>query len=516
MEKKWGVVRDIRLRVSVDLNLSRELSGEEVEKVAEYAISSLPKVFSRGASGGDAPKMVELTVRGGAVSMVVESGRKVRAHEAVKRARKALSEELGPKIGIGVRSIDVRSFEVIFIGEGLKEVRLPLVRKVEGVEEGLKYWLDVGEEEIYSQVPDRIISLFVEKQERFEEGREVHRLIWRSEEKLVKFNLDPGPVLEKEGWVKKFHPGTWYYLQPYVNLLRIFEGMLIERVAGPLGFQEILLPKLIPLGVMKKKGQLTGIPHEMLYVSEPGLRELSYFEDYVDNVKVFNEPRPHLLKSLLKEPAFCLPYAQCEPFYEFFSGEIVNLDNPPIKLYDRSGFSFRHEAGGLRSLERLMAFTRIEIIYLGRPEEVSEIRDGLIDNYINLLDKTLDLEVRSAEVTPVWMAHAGVVRDVERKVPATLDIEAYLPFRGDRESSEWLEIANASVHYDRYIEWFNIKERKGREVWTGCSGNGLERWIYAFLARHGFNAEDWPIEVKRLWKPSEPLVTDTWPPRSLR
>ncbi|MEM2487637.1 MAG: aminoacyl--tRNA ligase-related protein [Thermoproteota archaeon] len=515
LEGKKGIIKDVRLRVSVELNLSRELVGDEVEKIVDYALSRFPSIFSKG-SGGEAPRIEELTVKGNLLSMTVESGRRVRAHEAIKRARRALSEELGPKMGLGVRSIIVKSFEVFFTGENLREVRLPLVKRVEKVAGGIKYWFEVSEADMYNQVPDRLISIFIEKQEAFGEAREVHRIIWKSSEKPVKYIGDPGLVMEEEGWVKRFHPGIWYYLQPYTSLLRIFENMIIESVLKPLGFQEIVLPKLIPLEVMKKKGQLTGIPHEMLYVCEPGLRELSFFEEYADSVKVFNNTLPELLKPLLKEPSFCLPYAQCEPFYELFSGEVVNLDNPPVKLYDRSGFSFRHEAGGLRSLERLMAFTRIEIVYLGRPEEVSEIRDRLIDNYIHLLDKTLDLEVRTAEVTPVWMAHAGVVGDVERKVPATLDVEAYLPFRGDRSSVEWLEIANASVHYDKYVEWFNIKERKNREVWTGCSGNGLERWVYSFLARHGFNVEDWPVEVKRLWGYLSPPLMDTWPPRVLK
>ncbi|MEM3712477.1 MAG: aminoacyl--tRNA ligase-related protein [Thermoproteota archaeon] len=516
MEGKKGGIKDIRLRVSAELNLSRDIAGDEIEKVVNYALSSFPRIFSRGTAGGEAPRIEELTVKGNMISMTVASGRRVRAHEAIKRARKALGEELGPSMGLGVRSISIKSFEISFVGDNLKEVKLPLVKKVEAIEGGLKYWLDLNEADLYNQVPDRIISLFVEKQEAFGEAREVHRIVWKSPEKPLKYSRDPGLVMEEEGWVKRFHPGIWYYLQPYTRLLRILEGLIIEKVLDPLGFQEVVLPKLIPLEIMKKKGQLTGIPHEMLYVCEPGLRELSFFEEYVDSVKVFNNTMPELLKPLLKEPSFCLPYAQCEPFYELFSGEIINLDNPPVKLYDRSGFSFRHEAGGLRSLERLTAFTRIEIVYLGKPEEVSEIRDRLIDNYVNLLDRILDLEVRTAEVTPVWMAHAGVVSDVERKVPATLDIETYLPFRGSRESAEWLEIANASVHYDKYVEWYNIKERKNREVWTGCSGNGLERWVYAFLARHGFNVEDWPLEVRRLWKSPGLLLMDTWPPRVLK
>ncbi|MEM4169653.1 MAG: hypothetical protein QXY99_06155, partial [Thermoproteota archaeon] len=316
MEEKQAVVKDLRLRVSADLYLSRELQGDEVEKVAEYAVSSFPRVFARGAVKGEEPKIVELTVTKEKLSLTVESGRRVRAHEAVKRARKAFGEELGPKMGLGIRGIGVKTFQVTFIGESLREVRLPFVKKVEKTGEGLKYWLEVDESGLYAQVPDRIISLFLEKQEARATGREVHKVVWRSQEKPVKYASDPGPLLEEEGWVKRFHPGIWYYLQPYTSLLRIIEEMIIERVAKPLGFQEVVLPKLIPLEVARKKGHLSGIPSEMLYVCEPGSREPSYFEDYTDLVKVFNEPKPEVLKTFLKEPSYTLPYAQCEPFYE--------------------------------------------------------------------------------------------------------------------------------------------------------------------------------------------------------
>ncbi|MEM5874219.1 MAG: hypothetical protein QW065_05490, partial [Acidilobaceae archaeon] len=54
----------------------------------------------------------------------------------------------------------------------------------------------------------------------------------------------------------------------------------------------------------------------------------------------------------------------------------------------------------------------------------------------------------------------------------------------------------ATVHIDFYVKAFKIKEFKGRDIWTGCVGHGLTRWAAAFLARHGFNFEDWPVEVR--------------------
>jgi len=97
-------------------------------------------------------------------------------------------------------------------------------------------------------------------------------------------------------------------------------------------------------------------------------------------------------------------------------------------------------------------------------------------------------------------------------VPATLDMEVYIPHRGDRETSEWLEVANASVHFDKYIDWYNVKEKKGRETWTGCSGNGLERLAVSVLANHGFEYDDWPKGLKNhLQRPPDTYKMVTWP-----
>ena len=59
---------------------------------------------------------------------------------------------------------------------------------------------------------------------------------------------------------------------------------------------------------------------------------------------------------------------------------------------------------------------------------------------------------------------------------------------------------------------FRVKEAKGRDVWTGCAGFGMTRWITAFLAQKGFNPDDWPGEIRRrLGKLPEPVKTVTWP-----
>jgi seryl-tRNA synthetase len=88
------------------------------------------------------------------------------------------------------------------------------------------------------------------------------------------------------------------------------------------------------------------------------------------------------------------------------------------------------------------------------------------------------------------------VEDAQERIKGTIDFEAYLPYRGPRESAEWLEFQNLSIVGDKYTRAFAIKATKG-ELWSGCSGIGLERWLTAFLAQKGLDPSGWPEEFRR-------------------
>jgi seryl-tRNA synthetase len=150
-------------------------------------------------------------------------------------------------------------------------------------------------------------------------------------------------------------------------------------------------------------------------------------------------------------------------------------------------------------------------VYIGTRDQLGELREGMIERYRHVFDRVLDLEWRMAWVSPFYLQQAGVAGGEEegggRPVPdahreGTIDYEAYLPYRGPREESEWLEFQNLSVLGDRYTSAFNIKSQR-EELISGCSGIGLERWTAVFLAQHGLDPGDWP-EGFRAYLPSLP------------
>jgi seryl-tRNA synthetase len=509
----------MRFTLEAELEFNNELAPAKaaLEKLVSEANSTL---LVKGAPAGkesEACRVTDWKAAGRKLSLTLESGRFVRAHDGLVRFRKALAEKLGKEFKLGVRGMKVSHYSVELEREGVPEgLKLPFVQKIERVNaKKIRVAFESLESEVYGNIVDRVLKRLDEKLAKLKAAgsKEKHALVWETGDKKLLYKEDPSGELEKRGWVKRYEPGIWFFLAPYMRLHRAISDLVVEQVALPLGFEEIGLPKLVPLRVMRKKGQLTGIPHEMFYVSPPKARDEKEFEEYADRVAVTGEEAPEKLREHLRPPEYCLPYAQCEPFYELFGGEIVDAARLPLKYFDRTGFSFRWEAGGIKGLERFNQFTRIELSWLAQPDECAAIRDQVIERYRHLFDKLLDLEVRAAEVTPVWMAHSGAQpSEKEARVPATIDLEAYMPFRGHREKCEWLEIGNSSVNFSKYLEWYGVKEKQERELWFGCSGQGIERIVFSLLAQKGFDPDKWPKALRERVLPfPEPPKLVTWP-----
>jgi seryl-tRNA synthetase len=398
------------------------LTKNDQGTLSEWILSDSRGILTRGAKVQEEGANIDsFSFSGSKIAIEIRSGRAVRAHDAIARIRKGLTVGPCKKLALGLRSIDVAKYEIELLGNDLPIVELPFVNEVTKTKDGILISLNVTEKEVEEQTVDRILRLYAEKAEKtkLSASREINREIWYSGSRPIPCGLDPGPDLEKKGWIKRFAPGIWFYMPPFAHLVRAVERIIVEQVAKRNDFFEVFLPKLITNEVMLKKGQLTGIPHEMFYVCEPISRDASAFEQYTDRVKVTGNIDESQLRELVRPPSYALPYAQCEPFYEIFAGEIVDIENTPIRLFDKSGFSFRYEAGGLQSIERLTAFTRIEMAFIGTPEQVCRIRDSLVESYEALLAEVLQLETRVVEVTPVWMAHAGLHDNEHREIPAT-------------------------------------------------------------------------------------------------
>ncbi|MCK5616019.1 serine--tRNA ligase, partial [Candidatus Pacearchaeota archaeon] len=500
---------------------------KDLEKIIEAAnetmlLRGVPEDHKEGGA-----KIVRWTTKDNSLMLTIESGMFVRAYTAILRTRKLLSTELGKKYKFGIRKVVATSisFKIPLTTQtsqsALEEIKSSSFVKSIKVENGYLSVIlnEMKEHELKRNVPDRMfkeIKIVLDREEERPPANKPLPIVKKSNPKKVKFTKEPMGVALGLGWVKEFPGrGQWIYTTPYTQLFEIIKDLLIEDVVKKLGFHPFMLPKVIPLEVMKKMpGYLEDIPEGMYYVCPPP-RDPNAFKSFKEKMKVTKEVPSEELKRVLKDPDYVLAPAQCEPFWQFYGEEILDLDRLPYKLFDCSGWTYRWEGGGVEGMVRLQEFQRIELTYIGSPEKIVQIRDSVLEECTRTADKILDMEWRITAATPFWAKEDNVDFDVkDSKNIAAYDLEIYLPYRGDRENSEWLEIAGCFVHQLKFINSFKIKEMKKREIWTGCTGLGVTRWVAAFLSTYGFDVETWPKRVKDKFEVNyKPVKTLNWPPK---
>jgi seryl-tRNA synthetase len=457
--------------------------------------------------GEAGPSIGSHEARGNELALTITSGRYVRAHEALLRLRKELSARMGREHRLGVRAVRIDRYVISFqvAEEPEAPVRVPFASSLEfqGTTAVLTL-ADVTEEFLSRNYVDRLVALVREKVEAqsYEGKEEFYELIWSSPAREVRYDGDPTEDMAARGWVQQGPgKGRWFYRPQAAAVIRAMERVALEEVLRPLGFQEVISSSLVPFEVWLKTGHLKGVANEIYYFSEPATRSPEAWEELSDLVKVTREVPTDKLANLLEPPRAGMTYAQCPNIYWSFQRRTLADEDLPVLVFDRTANSYRYESGGRHGIERVDEFHRIEPVYIGTRDQLGELRERMIGRYRHVFDEVLDLEWRMAWVSPFYLQQAGMaggegedaggepVPEAHRE--GTIDYEAYLPYRGTREDSEWLEFQNLSVLGDRYTSAFNIKSQR-EELISGCSGIGLERWTAVFLAQHGLDPAEWP------------------------
>jgi len=485
---------NIEFQLKADLKCSGSLSeavrSSEMEEFVKHCNAELLK---KGAPPGCGAEIESWNVAGEKIELEIVSDRFVRAHDALLRLKNEFAKFLGWH-RIGIRGMEIEDYEIAMDWEeGLQIKKLPFVKEIKQEEGRLKLFLDVDEFSLDRRVPDRIIRLLEDKREaaRWKGKKEHWELLFESNKKSFYFDKDPTEEMIKRGWLKHAAGrGQWIYGPQLTKIFRAFECILLDEVCKPLGYEEMIFPKFVTWDVWKKSGHAKGIYPEAYYVCTPKTRDPEFWEEVMDYYKVTNEVPLDMVMERI-EPVGGMCYAQCPPFWVFLQGKTIPDEILPIKIFDRSGTSHRYESGGLHGIERLDEFHRVEIVWIGKREQVIAHSKQLQTKYRSIFDEILDIEWREAWVTPWFMAQEGKAGLAESKEVGTIDYEAVLPYSG-----KWLEFQNVSVNGDKYPKGFSVKLQSGEELWSGCSGVGLERWAAVFLAQKGLDPDKWSAKFR--------------------
>ena len=499
----------------------------------------------------DASKIITWNLKDNTLKLKIISGRRGRAHDALLRMKNPLTNLLGQKYHIGVRKIHVNNYEIrlqlprqpeldavtglIKVGEVDlwatiidKIIDMPYVSHSEIIGDKLIIiFEDLNESNLRKHVIDRVLKFIKESVESSSTGLKPTLEVTKPSDILTKqvTKIEPGTIVSTSlkqkfffegdateeavrlGWVKKFPgKGQWFYGPQLIALQRAIEDIFLEKLVYQLDFNECMWPKLIPIPVMNKMRYLEGLPEGMYYCSAPK-RDPELFEKFKQELVINKEVPINLLKDGLKDPSYVLAPAQCEPFYEFFSHEVIDEEELPIKFFDRSGWTYRWEAGGAKGLDWVHEFQRIELVWLGTPMQVEEIRDATLRISQDMADE-MELE---------WYTEVGddpfylEGRKTEERGIEFPDIPKYEMRLVAPTQDKGVAVISANIHGTHFIEGFSIKEAHNHRMWTGCTGVGISRWIFGFLAQKGFNNENWPEKIRDKVKTVKVPKILTWP-----
>ena len=488
----------IRFKLDAELELSSEFP-QNLASTIENAVREANEIhFKKGVPKSindvEIGKITYWETKENVLFLQIVSGPYTRAHDALFRFRKQIASVLG-KFHIGVRALEIKQYTIEFgeeIDDGLIP-RLPFVQTVHHGEGRVEINLKVHGIDLENRIPDRLVRLIEEKiQAQKYGGKGEHwDLVFQSASKKRQYVEDPTKEMITRYWIKHgISRGQWILGPQVVQLFRAFEDIVEQKIIRPLGFSEMMFPKLVPWEIWMKSGHAKGIYPEIYYVCTPKTRDSSYWEDVADYFKITGEIWTEKIRERIDGPIGGLCYAQCPSFWPFLQGETLANDCLPIKVFDRSGTSHRYESGGIHGIERVDEFHRIEIVWLGSIEQTIEIAEQLHKAFHHVFEDILELEWRAAKVTPWFMAQEGMVGECGCETIGTTDYEAFMPYNND-----WLEFQNVSVNGDKYPKGFNVKMQSGAECWSGCSGIGLERWTASFLAQKGFDPSMWPEAI---------------------
>ena len=487
----------MKFHLEASLRLSGDAASAEAA-LSEFFAGAAP-LLQKGAPEGQGAHLTTWKLYGNRIDLVIDSDRFVRAHDALLRLRRPISELLGKQFRIGVRGLDVSRFDIEVESERSIAHKIPYVREIKFENGRLFLSLDVGPEgslgqsEIENRIPDRIISLLEEKLQTYGGKTEHWELLWESEAREPKFSRDPTEEMQKVGWIKHGSSrGQWIYGPQATAVFRTFEKIVLEEILRPLAYREMIFPKLDTWDVWKKSGHAQGVYPEIYFVCPPKTRDPAFWEEVMDYYKVTHEVPLELVKEKIDLPIGGMCYAQCPTFWGFLQGMTLPNEELPICVFDRSGTSHRYESGGIHGIERVDEFHRIEIVWLGTKEQVLAEKDKLTACYKHIFEDILELTWRTAWVTPWFMAQEGKTGLSEMTGAGTVDYEAVLPYNGN-----WIEFQNLSVNGEKYPKGFTVKAQSGEALWSGCSGVGLERWASAFLSQKGLEPENWPEAFRK-------------------
>ena len=200
---------------------------------------------------------------------------------------------------------------------------------------------------------------------------------------------------------------------------------------------------------------------------------------------------PAVLREASAAPKAALNPAVCYHIYAALAGTSVDK----AKIVTAQAECWRHEGARHATLERGWAFTMREVVCIGSDDDAHAFLNRSTER-VTEFAQSLDLEPTIVVATDPFFAPSARAKHVLQRLKE-LKHELLLPI-----GASTIAASSFNLHETFFGEAFDITLSNGKPATTACVAFGLERWLLAFLVKHGPDAAGWPsvdqlVEVRR-------------------
>jgi hypothetical protein len=296
---------------------------------------------------------------------------------------------------------------------------------------------------------------------------------------------DAYPELLQRGWLVETAPGRVSLRGPALRTVQVLDEDCARIARERFGAIEEAHPSLAPASLLARCGWFGSFPQTASLVAH-------LVEDYdtIERFRRANAGEPHLVQpapGALSPIDSCLLPALCYGVYAAREGGALAHAGVAVTC---AGRCFRYESRNLTGLERLWEFGMREVVFFGDDASVERRRSEAIEQVVEQLERwDLDGTIETANDPFFATARAGRAywqRSSGRK------FELRLPVGRDGEAPRTIACASFNLHDRFFGSAFAIATERGEPAATACVGWGMERWMLACFAQHGFDPEAWP------------------------
>lgn len=286
--------------------------------------------------------------------------------------------------------------------------------------------------------------------------------------------------LLRRGWAVELGCGRVSLRGPALAAVRALDEDTTS-IAHALGAVEEAHPSLVPAKLLARCGYFANFPHAVSLVTR-------LHEDY-DQIERFRTSNADATEIVQPPPGALAPFDACllpaVCYAVYAARERTTLPEGGVAVTS-AGRCFRYESRNLVGIERLWEFDMREIVVIGDAETCSRIRARALEAVLDQLER--------------WDLDGCIESANDPFFPAVRAGRAYWQRSGDRKLELRLPVApghaiacaSFNLHDTFFGSAFRIAAADGAQASSGCAGWGMQRWMLACFAQHGFDPEGWP------------------------